>query len=155
MGAAIEAVLETHCCNNSSNIKHFCLPVSAFHTVISISLFRKLSWLFSLKSLPEAPCCSPICQFVLRGDIILGKFSTFFYFSLSGTELPHFCHAQEGSLSCQDHSSAASHPNCIPGSWAEVNQSLHRGPLSPLSTQHHRIALPRGYGRNASMLVLS
>lgn len=49
--------------NNGSNLKHFWLPVSVFHTAISISLFCKLSWLFSsLKSLPEAPCCSPICQ---------------------------------------------------------------------------------------------
>lgn len=148
---SIEAVLETRCCNNSSNIKRFCLPVSAFHTVIGISFFCKLSWLFLFKIPPRSSLLQPylpICSAQQHHFRTIQR--NFSSFPFSGNELPRFCHAQGGSLSCWDHSLAASHPNCTAGSWAEANQSLHHGPLSPLSSHHHRIALPLGVGEKCS-----
>lgn len=82
--------------------KMFLLPVSAFHTAISISLFCKLSWLFSSssKSLPEAPCCSPVCQLASASVVCsygLGKSSTFFIPSVEQTALC-FCSTQGEDL---------------------------------------------------------
>lgn len=75
-----------------NKFKTLLFPVSVFYPAISISLFCTLSWLFSssLKSLSEAPCCSPVCQLASCSCCaqFLGEFSTLC--SVYGTNRPAF-----------------------------------------------------------------
>lgn len=132
--------------NNGSNLKNFWLPVSVFHTAISIGLFCKLSWLF-FKIPPRSSLQQPYLPISLLFPLCTAtsfqENSVLFVPSL-GMSCPAFVMPREGLEPARTTVQLPLTHVCTAGSRAEAKHSFYHGQFSPLSPHQNWIVLPLG-----------